>query len=1168
MKIYLIKNRLRINYLNRFLFLFITFFFFQTQLSQSQQVSLSNSRVTLRTAFTEIERQTEMSVDYNREIIDVNRTVSIPRKEGSLSEIMTALLQGTGCIYVVRENHIVISKAPITTQQNRKNVTGIIIDQQGDPIIGANIIEKGTTNGTVTDIDGNFSLQVEENAILQISYIGYLTQEINTRGRTTFQVNLKEDLQSLEELVVIGYGTMKKANLTGAVSTVNMEKVLGDRPVTSVGAALQGAIPGLYVSGNSTPGAARPLNIRGITSINGGGPLILVDNVPAQLDMLNPEDIETVTVLKDASSSAIYGARAAFGVVLITTKKAKKNTKMALNYHNNFAYSKATNKIEQASVSDIVDMYNEWSPGGTWFSNGQPFDLWREFIADYQQDPVGFESKAIQNGEYFNPKWGMYTPASGPGAGKYFYLKDNDPQNEMFDNFGFQQTHTVSATGGGDMISYRLALTYLDNDGPLKTNKDSYNRINSSSYVSADIASWITTAFDVRYSRSNRRTLEDTFGNRIYAERYYQFYPGADSWTSAADPTGPEYLNTSPLNYILHGNPDEIFSSNSRIFSRTILTPFDNFEGIFEYTFDERVGDKKSYPNSINMRSDQMMSNPYADPTYRVDKSIIRYNAVNAYASYSHTLADHHNLKLMGGFSQEQRYYELLWTSRKGMINEEVPSVTGGTGEILGGDAFTDFAIRSGFFRFNYDYAGRYLLEVNGRYDGSSKFPKTNRFGFFPSASIGWQVGQENFMSWTKNWLDEFKVRASFGEIGNQAIDDYQFMPEMSVRLRSGWIYDGRRPTTLNPPEMVRDNFTWERVSTLNIGSDISVLNNRLQMVAEWYQRDTKGMLGPGLEFPAIVGTNAPLQNVADLRTEGWELSLNWRDHIKDWGYSFGFNISNYTSYITKYNNDAGLFGEANQYYVGMKFGEIWGYQFERFYTVDDFEDTSSWNLKPGITSIKGVSPRPGDIMWKNISDETGENEINGGANNLSDPGDRSIIGNSTPKYQFGITAGVNYKGFDLSILSQGVGKRDIWRTGDMVFPMTNSTGNGTLFKHLVGNWIQVADAENGDFTITNPNAFYPRLYGQPSLNNLSSNARVSDRYLLNAAYLRVKNITLGYIIPHNIVNRIGLSRTKAFFSAENAFTFSKLPKGMDPERISWGYPFYATYSLGINITL
>ena len=1139
---------------------------------QNKTFRIKMQNAIVRDVLKEVENKTGYRFFFSDDFADIYKTVNIDMESNDVTELLSKLFQASTVTYKILENNVVVI-TPVKTEQKAIVVSGTVTDNKGETIPGVNVSVKGTTIGQVTDSDGKYSISVQDkNAVLEFSYMGYLTNAVTVGNQTAIDVQLKENVQALKEVVVVGYGTQKKENLTGAVSQVNMDKILGDRPITNVGAALQGAVPGLLITGGASPGGTKTFNIRGMTSItkvNGvtPSPLILVDNVECQIDLINPEDIETVTVLKDAASSAIYGARAAFGVILITTKKAKKNSKMTLNYNNNFAFSKVTNGLEQASVKDIVTTLSEWSPGGSWYSNGQPFALWSDYLNEYEKDPKAFENQAIQNGEYFNSGWGMYIPKTGAGTGKYFYLKDNNSQNEIFDRYGFQQTHNISTSGGGDKITYRLSFGYLNNNGPLKTNKDSYERYTVASYVSADVASWMNTAFDIRYSQSSRQELETSFGSKIFNTRYFNFFPGADSWTASNNLNGPVYLNNAPLNYILYGNPDKTRNENPRIFSKTTLTPFKGFEGIIEYTFDENVYDRKQYPNSINMRDDQMLQNPYSDPTFRRDKSTTRYNSLNAYGTYSLSLLDKHNFKLMAGYAQEGRYYESLWASRKGAISPDLPSISGSVGDILAGDNYTDYSIRSGFFRFNYNYAEKYLLEVNGRYDGSSKFPTNHRFGFFPSASLGWQVARENFMKWSSGWLNEFKLRGSYGEIGNQDIDNYRFLPGMDVVLQSNWIYGGQRPTTLNQPPMVSSNFTWERAATLNLGTDISMLNNRLQATFEWYRRETIGMLGPVQEYPAVVGANAPLQNVANLRTKGYELSVNWRDKTGDWGYSIGFNLSDYRSFITKFLNESKIL---SNYYVGQEFGEIWGYRFDRYYTVDDFVNTTSWALKPGVTSINGVSPRPGDILWKNLSDKDGKNEINNGSNTYDDPGDQTIIGNNTPRYQFGANFSVSYKDFSLSAFAQGVGKRDVWLGGDITFPLvgTNATNeNGTMYKNQIGNYVQVVDAAKGDYTLVNPNALYPRIYNQPGAAVNNSNRRVSDRYLLDASYLRVKNITLSYSIPRNLLQTVRLSNARLFVSAEDALTFSRLPKGVDPERISWGYPFYAVYSCGVNIT-
>ena len=1046
------------------------------------------------------------------------------------------------------------------------NITGVVTEATGDPLPGVNVVVKGTSTGQVTDVNGRYSISVpNENATLQFSFVGYVTAELTVGNQRTISVELREDASQISEVVVVGFGVQKKENLTGSVSMVDMEKVLGDRPVTSVGQALQGAIPGLMITGDAIPGTEQTFNIRGTTSINGGGPLILVDNVPADISMINPEDIESISVLKDAASAAIYGARAAFGVILNTTKKAKKGTKFQLSYGNNFGFQKPINLTEQASVLEILETMQHRSMTGKHYSDNQDYVKWMDLVKQYNANPSAFP----KNGAYLDPD-----------DNKYYYLKDNNPQLVIFDKFGFQQTHNVSASGGTDKLVYRMSLGYTDQDGPLLTKKDSHSRVSLSSFISADITSWLNQSLDIRYAQDKRSYVlnrEDNMASRSMFSQNARFAPN-DYLVRTTEPDGPAYPCSSPLNYLLLSDPTRYQTVNPRIFSRTTIRPFKGLTGVFEYTFDKNDRDVKDFNSPFLMTTWQMGLQWSSEPgsgRYRVDKTTTNYSAINTHVTYSFDLQDIHNFSLMGGFSQEYNYKELLWSQRDGMINPDMPTLSGATDEIQSKDEFSEFTIRGVFYRVNYDYRGRYLFEANGRYDGSSRFPKKNRFGFFPSFSAGWQVMQENWMQWSKNWVNEFKLRVSWGQIGNQEIykrypdipNNYPYIPDMASS-RADWIYNGNRPITLGMPGMVRDDFTWENAESLNYGIDFRALNNKLSGTFDWYWRDTRGMLTRGAEFPSVVGATAPQYNAANLRSKGWEFSVSWRDRIGDWGYNVGFNIFDSRAHITKFENATGLLSER---YVGQEFGEIWGYVTDRYYTIDDFDDvwqSGTWRLKEGVTSIRGNNTvRPGDIMFKNLMDTpeiNSVNQIDDGLNTLSSPGDRKIIGNNTRRYQFGINLGANWKGFDLYVFLQGVAKRDAWIGSYMIFPFTDDK-IGTIYSHQLDYWRPV-DHKNGDYRAVNSNTRYPRLYDDAL--NYSSNYRAQTKYLSNAAYMRLKNITLRYSIPSKITQYIGLTSAKLFFSAENLYTWHSLPKGIDPERLNWGYPFYANYSFGLNITL
>lgn len=1049
-----------------------------------------------------------------------------------------------------------------TTVQQTKKITGNVTNTAGEPIIGATVLEKGnTTNGTITDIDGNFTINLPANATLSISYIGYITQEIQVGYQTSFKVVLKDDTKTLDEIIVVGYGSQKKANLTGAVSSVKMDEALGDRPLLNAADALQGAVPGLFVSnGGNAPGTSKSFQIRGAYSLgvkNSDGtygntikPLVLIDNVEGDIDMINPEDIESINVLKDAASAAIYGARAAGGVILVTTKRPKGASRFELNYNNNFAFGKAVNLPKQAPLMDYLQAYLDCGYSDAYWSLGSPsVSKWMEYLTAYQKDPSSFNTVGD----------GIYVDESGVP----YYLNEKD----LYKNFmetSFQMTHNISVSGGTDKLRYRISGGYNSNDGVLISDRDKFERMNVNSFISADVTKWFTQEITMSYAHSLQTSPGGMGG--VYNTRLVSYYPEGElpaSVNTLADEDLPLF---TPRNQILYSNPVNNKNDNPRIFLKSILKPLKGLEAVFEYTFDKNIYDYHWYTGQYDYTTIQGgSSKSFVDDYLRKYKQHTNYNSINVYATYNKDFGNHH-FKVMAGFNQESSYQETLDTYSYNQAVLDVPAMSSGTGTIKATDSYSEYAIRGGFFRVNYNYLDKYLLEVNGRYDGSSKFPKSSRFGFFPSVSAGWQIAQERFMNSTRHWLDGLKLRASYGVIGNQNINPYTFTPSMSVNNKAtSWIIDDTYVTSISSlPALVSQNFTWEKVGTINVGLDVNLFNNRLSGVFEWYQRNTNGMLAPGVQLPAVVGASAPYQNTADMRTRGWELSLNWRDQIGKVGYRIGFNLSDYKSEIIKYDDNAAT-KLLSSYYPGQTLGEIWGYVVDGYYTVDDFVDTSSWQLKEGVTSINGYNVRPGDVKFKNLrDDDTSTNVITSGDNTFDNPGDRKVIGNTTPRYQYGINLGMNYAGFNLNVILQGTGKRDYWISNVLTFPM-NGDNFVPLFEGLSDYWMP-KDPDNGDWSAVNPNAKYPRIYGNRG--NSGSNLRQSDKYLSDASYLRIKNITLSYKLPKKWVNQIFLNQMKAFVSIENVATFTSLPSGIDPERIEWNYPAFRTVSFGVNITL
>lgn len=1036
---------------------------------------------------------------------------------------------------------------------------GVVKDNQGETVIGASVVVKGSTNGTITGLDGDFTLDnVKRGDVIQISYIGYVSQEVVWQG-TPLNITLKEDSQTLEEVVVVGFGSQKKANLTGSVSQVKMDDVLGERPVTNVKNALQGSMPGLMVSGGASPGEAKSFNIRGTVSINGMNPLVLIDNVEGDIDLLNPEDIESVTVLKDAASSAIYGARAAAGVILITTKKAKKGEKFNLNYNANFGFQTSINSPKQASLDEYLRAYQAAGFSETYYAGNGSVSKWREYLAGYKENPAAYPT--VGDGIYIGED------------GAPYYLNDKDVY-KAFQETSFMQTHNLTANGGTEKLRYRLSAGLTKEDGPLIESKDTYMRKNISSFISADITDWLTQEADFRYTVADRSEPMGS-GDGIYCMNHISFYPSGMMPGSVNTSVGKDLPLITPENQIRYNNPYLTDTDNTRIYLRTIMRPIKGLELVGEYTYDRKNWQKSYYAKKWEYTTEQLGSNNSVTSDYLFKSEDHEdYNALNLYGTYNFSIKEDHMFKVMAGFNQERKQNSWISVQTHDMIAPSAPSFTSATGKIIPQNSYSDYAIRGAFYRINYNYKDRYLFEANGRYDDSSKFPKDDRFGFFPSFSVGWNIARESWMEKALDYVSDLKLRASWGQIGNQNIGNYGYYSTMQpVGNSNYWLKDGEFITYISTPGLVSNSFTWETVETLDIGFDASMFNSRLQVTFDWYQRTTRDMLIAGIQLPAVVGTSAPMRNAADMRTRGWEIAVNWRDQIGDWKYNVGFNLYDYKSKITKYSNNEDKLLSQN-YYEGKTLGEIWGYVSDGFYTIDDFDGPGTWQLKDGVASLDGYNPRPGDEKFVNLNDDRGTNEINSGLNTVDSPGDQKVIGNSTPRYNFGVNLGVSYKGFSLSAILQGTAKRDVWIGGMSLFPFGGSAkAYYPVFYNQTDYWEPMGSCD-GQYTendreywvAKNPDASLYRLYS--NMQNHGSNQRASTKYLQNGAYMRLKNITLAYTFPKALISKVSLSALKVFVSAENLATISSLPKGYDPERLSWGYPFYRTLSFGLNVTL
>lgn len=1132
--------------IHKFYVLLLALCFYNIAFGQNQPVTVSVKNQPLLKVFESIEKQTKLSIAYNQTKLNVNQKVTVDFKNESTATVLNAVLKNTGFSYRTEGEHIIIIPQPASVtngkQENsapKKKIQGIITDTKGEALIGANVQVIGSQLATITDVNGNFSMEVPENGQLSVSYIGYQPIEISLKNKSTFHIQLKEDTQLMDEVVVIGFGTQKKVNMTGAVSAVNMKESLGDRPISNITAALQGVVPGLKIEATTgTPGEDMSYNIRGTTSINGGSPLVLVNNVPMDINMIDPQDIESVSILKDAASAAIYGARAAFGVILITTKQGKKDTRPQFNYNNNFSFSTALELPQKASPLESVLAYKKMGWENDTYVDGKNITQWEKYITDYNANPAKYP-----NGYIYDEQ------------GNLFLMRENDMFDDMMDNFGFMQNHSFSVSGGSERTSYRMGLGYTGEDGILITDKDKFNRVNFSSFISVDVNKWLTTQLDVRYANSNQYKVEQGGRNGVWGSA--MALPSYQN-ISPYEVDGITYPAETSATYVRYGEPRNIKKTDMRVLGRVILSPLKGLKITGEYTYNRTTKYNKFYANKYQYVGFNFtgIMNSVENTRYALTQDFTNYNAINIFANYDFSIGKH-NISVMGGFNQEESHYESQWSEKTDVLLSNLPSLSGATGTASTTDKFEEYALRGMFYRISYNYNDRYMFEANGRYDGTSRFPKNNRFGFFPSFSAGWRISEENFMKGSKGIISNLKLRASYGSIGNQILLDgngnpinYPYIPDMAPYL-SNWLVDGKKTTTLKAPLMVSSSFSWEKVYTLDFGIDFGLFNNRLNGTFDWYRRDTKDMLAPGMDLPWVVGASAAKQNAANLRTYGWELELSWRDRIKDWSYHIGFNLYDSQSEITKYNNETNLIGD-KIYRKGMKLGEIWGYVTDRFYTENDFN--ADGTLKQGIPIPHGVGKvYPGDVLYKNFDDDP--TEIYSGAGTADNPGDQRIIGNSTPRYHYGITAGVGWKGFELTVFLRGVGKRDYWRRDQIAWP----TGSwGSLFKETLDFW-----------SPENTNAFYPRVYANNGVNT-DKNHWVQSKYLADASYLKLQNITLSYTLPKAWCTKVHFDQIKVFATGENLYTWDHLPEGLETDMLTkgaWEYPFMRKFSFGINVT-
>lgn len=1192
--------------------------------SQSKSVSIDVKGVTLREALQEI----EMNSDYLFLFMDntesgLSRRVNVSYNNRSINEIMDLLLKNTDLVYSIVNRQITISKKPILDekatekstiikelQQDGKLISGTVLDDQGIPIIGANIIESGTTNGTITDIDGKFTLRVSNEASIQVSFIGYLSQTVSTAGNTSFTITLREDTQALQELVVVGYGTQRKENLTGAVSTVNVEETLGSRPISDVGRGLQGSTPGLSVIVPSGEVGSDPLiKVRGqIGSFEGSSqPLILLDNVEIpSIQVVNPNDIESISILKDAASASIYGAKGAFGVVLITTKKGATEDQVNVQYSNNFAWQNISKRMEMGMLDAMEYSILAMERVGGSVSGA----FWQITRESYEKSKIWHNTYGKMGPEepmVYGRDW--YVDANNRKLG----LRTYDPYDYMIKEWTPTMTHNLSVNGKSGKTTFNVGLGYLHQTGMMKEAEyDDFTRYNGTIRLSSELSKYFTLRAGAIYSNRDKRypyvTNSTTADPWLYL---YRWGPVQPMGTENGDPI------RSPASEISQANTANQENKYFNVNIGALVNITDNWVVDFDFTntnetfINNRLGTRYTALNSwggalplTDAEGNRIYVNdqgtpvppttPNALPAYKL--SLTEYtahganpdhiyrnvlngvtNTLNIYTTYNLKLKEDHAFKFMLGMNRVTYDAKSNWSQKTDLADIVNPQFGKAVGTMTsGGNTFWEAQL--GYFgRINYAFRDRYLLEGNLRYDGSSKFPSRLWWRFFPSVSAGWRVTEEAWMEWITPVVSSMKLRGSWGVIGDQTVPSGLYAPSMSTSQTMWLDASGAKAVAVGTPAAITRDITWQDLENTNLGVDLYFLNNTLGVVFDVYRRDTKNMIVPGEGVSFTFGAGAPKGNFGSLRTEGWDLSVDYNYRFKN---GLGINamatLSDAVTTIMKYGDTNSIDG----WYEGKKYGEIWGYRTDRLYQESDFVRDSNGELqkivltanesqkyagrtvnklsdangKPVYQAFLQNSSNfffgPGDVKFVDLN---GDGEIDAGSRLLDDHGDLEIIGNSTPRFEYGLRLGADWHGVDASVFIQGVGSRQIWGVGFLTTPGFHAS-DGAMPQAIAGDFWKPDRTD----------AFYPAPYNLAG-SNTGNNMQVQSKYLLDMSYTRIKNVTIGYSFPSSLMNKVMVNNLRVYLSLENFFTFDNL-RGLpiDPEVIS-GYSMFneTNYNLG-----
>ncbi|HRO45905.1 TonB-dependent receptor [Agriterribacter sp.] len=1127
-------------------FLFVSFLSVYGK-SSAQQITLSGKNLSLKKIFSVVKEQTGYVLFSKTELLEQSRPVTIDARDMPLQSFLEEVLKDQPLSYLIRDKTIFLYQknafpggdqfkiSSIQTEILKVAVSGRVSDENNKPIQGVSVMIDGTNDGTTTDSLGKYHLDVPDvDATIVFSAIGFNALKVKVNAQTVINVTLTAQNVVMEDIVFVGYGAQKKKNITGAISSVD-SKVLQDRANVTIAGALQGIVPNLNISNNTgSPGIASSINIRGNTSINGGSPLVLVNGVPMDVNLVNPNDVESVSVLKDASSAAIYGARGAYGVILITTKNGKKGDKPVISVDANYTINTPTVFLETMDAMERLIYMNI----GNQYENGQNYydDYHQAAIIAHYNDPSA--PTIIKN-----PNRGSVN-----GINIWDMADNTDWMRAMQRKSYSTGQYNVSVSGGSDKFDYYTSLSHMNQQGIARHFDEKYKRTNALVDLNYKVLDWIKIGTKVSVANSNKLFPPFDLGYRrdeTYLMFHYALWPTfptrlpGGGWPNLDGVSNPVQQQAEG-GYNSNKIQDTWLSGNVR------LTPLKHTSFNLDYSvnkrneigleymrnlpFHDREGNVDGYyygsvPNSIKKRSYQSA-----------------YNVLNAYADYENTFGELHYVKVMAGFNQE--YAENNWFSaqRRDLILDGIPYISLASGQNFTADAASETALRGAYSRWNYIFDNRYIFEMNFRYDGSSKFPKKDRFALFPSVSIGWRVDNEAFFSKLKPVVNLFKLRASYGSLGNQAVPgNYPYISNYSAS-QVNYTFGGERPMAVYAPGLVSATLTWETVTQMNLGVDFAMFKNKLNGSFDYYTRTTKNMLTLSERLPSILGVREPNSNAADMKTKGFDLSLGWTEKVGQVSYGASIILSDYSAEITRFSNPSGLL---SSYYAGQKMGEIWGFE------TGGLFQTNEEALALDQTKISG-RPRIAGDLW--FVDKDGDKEITRGDNTLSNPGDQRVIGNSTPRYSYGVRSNIAWKGFDLVVFFQGVAKRQV-----RIDPSIQSF----FLSQYMDEWVLYPKIGVDYWTPENRDAYFPRPLFTGDRGDISA---TQTRFLQNGAYLRLKQLSLSYSLPQQLTGKASLRNVRFYLTGTNLLTFTKMVETVDPELDAPNrYPLSKSLTLGLK---